>query len=292
MEEMVYFNDGLVEREKAQISISDQGFLYGYGIFQTMRAYNGKMFMLDRHVERLREAAYAIGMGEEVAGLDLARACRETLEANELQDARVRLTVTNGDHPELPWVEAGGMPTVLVTAQPYTPISEEKYNEGFKVCIASVKRCKQSVFSRIKSINYMTSVMARMEATENGLDEAIVLNEDGYVAEGGSSNIFFVEGKKLITPAEENGLIPGVTREVVMSLSKRMGLSIKEGDITPDAIEVFDEIFMTNCLIEVMPVVRVSDEEGRMDIIGEGKPGKVTKRLLAAYRDKVKKETV
>jgi branched-chain amino acid aminotransferase len=291
MEEMVYLNDGLVEREKAHISISDQGFLYGYGVFRTMRAYNGKIFLLDKHIERLREAAYVIGMGEEVASLDLVRACRETLEANKLQDARVRLTVTNGDGAELPWVEAGGMPTVLVTAQPYTPFTEEKYNEGFKVCIASVKRYRQSVIATIKSLNYLTSVMARKEATENGLDEAIVLNEGGFVAEGGSSNIFFVEGKKLITPSTENGVIPGVARELVMSLAKGLGLSVKEGDITPDAIEVFDEIFMTNSLIEVMPVVRVSDEEGRMDIIGEGKPGKVTKRLLSAYREKVRKET-
>ena len=291
MEEMVYLNDGLVEREDAQISISDHGFLYGYGLFQTIRAYNGKLFMLEKHIVRLLEAAEIIGMAGDVAGPDLVRACNETLEANKLTDARVRLTVTNGDGAELPWVEAGGMPTVLVTAQPYTPFSEEKYKEGFKVGIVSVRRCKHSVYSRIKSINYLTSVMARMEATENGLDEAILLNEDGYVAEGGSSNIFFVEGKKLITPAEDNGLIPGVTREIVITLAKGMGLSIKEGNITPDAIEVFDEIFMTNCMIEVMPVVRVSDAEGRMDIIGEGKPGKVTKRLLAAYREKVRKET-
>ncbi|OGN99025.1 MAG: hypothetical protein A2Y89_00365 [Chloroflexi bacterium RBG_13_51_18] len=291
MEEMVYLNDGLVEREKAHISISDHGFLYGYGLFQTMRAYNGKVFMLEKHIVRLLEAAEIIGMGEEVAGLGLVRACRETLEANKLTDARVRLTVTNGDGAELPWVEAGGMPTILVTAQPYAPFSEEKYSEGFKVGIASVKRCRQNVLATMKSINYLSSVMARIEATENGLDESIVLNDGGFVAEGGSSNIFFVEGKKLITPSTENGIIPGVTREVVMALAKGMGLSVKEGDITPDAIEVFDEVFMTNALIEVMPVVRVSDAEGRMDIIGEGKPGKVTKKLLAAYREKVKKET-
>ena len=291
MEEIVYLNDSLVERDKAHISINDHGFLYGFGLFQVARAYNGKMFLLDKHIKRLHDAANVIGMGEKVAGLDLEKACRDTLAANKLKDARVRVTVTNGEGDALPWVEAGGMPTVLVTARPYTPFPEEKYNEGFKVGIASVRRCRQSVLSTMKSINYLASAIARIEAKENGLDECIVLNDGGFVAEGGSGNIFFVEGKRLLTPSVDNGIIPGVTREVVMAMAKKMGISVKEGDISPDTIEAFDEVFMTNCMIEVMPVVRVSDAEGRMDIIGGGKPGKVTKKLLAAYREKVAKET-
>lgn len=291
MEEIVYLNGSLVERDKAYISISDHGFLYGYGLFQTTRAYNGKMFLLHKHIERLINAAQVIGMGEKVEAGELERACRDTLKANELKEARVRVTVTNGESAALPWVEAGGMPTVLVTAEPYMPFPEEKYKEGFKVGIASVKRCRQSVLSTMKSINYLISVMARVEAAENELDENIVLNDSGYVAEGGSSNIFFVEGESLLTPSKDSGIIPGVTREVIIKIAKKMGMSVKEGDISPDAIEAFDEVFMTNCLIEVMPVVRVSDEEGRMNIIGDGKPGKVTKRLLAAYREMVARET-
>jgi branched-chain amino acid aminotransferase len=291
MEEIVYLNGSLIEREKAFISISDHGFLYGYGLFQTARAYNGKMFLLEKHIQRLINAAQVIGMREKVTAEELERACRDTLKANELKEARVRVTVTNGESTALPWVEAGGMPTVLVTAEPYMPFPEKKYNEGFKVGIASVKRCRQSVLSMMKSINYLISVIARIEATENELDENIVLNDGGYVAEGGSSNIFFVEQGRLLTPSKNNGIIPGVTREVIIKIAKKMGMRVKEADITPDVIDGFDEIFMTNCLIEVMPVVRVSDEEGRMNIIGDGKPGNITKRLLAAYREMVAKET-
>ncbi len=148
MEEIVYLNGSLVPRSRACISVSDHGFLYGYGLFETMRAYNGKMFLLDRHIKRLHDAAEVIGLGQKLAGIDLGKACRDTLDANNLKDARVRLTVTNGESNALPWTDAGGKPTVVVTAQPYTPFSEEKYNEGFKVGIASVRRCRQSVVTK------------------------------------------------------------------------------------------------------------------------------------------------
>ena len=153
MENIVYLNGTLVPRSEAYISVSDHGFLYGYGLFQTMRAYNGKMFLVDRHVKRLRDAAEIIGMGPKLAGLDLEKACRETLAANKLKDARVRLTVTNGEGSALPWVDVGGAPTVVVTAVPYTPFPPQKYEEGFKVGLASVRRARQSVVSSIKSIN-------------------------------------------------------------------------------------------------------------------------------------------
>jgi branched-chain amino acid aminotransferase group I len=291
MDEKIYLNGKLVSREKAHISIGDHGFLYGYGLFQTMRAYNGKLFLLDRHVKRLRDAAGIIGLGEKVKSIDFEKACAETLAANNLKEARVRLTVTNGESTVMPWVDASGQPTVVVTAQPYTPFSEEKYSEGFKVGIATVQRCRQSVVSSMKSINYLLNVIARMEAAANGLDETILLNDGGYIAEGGGSNVFFVEGERLITPGVDNGIIPGVTREVIMEIAVGMGINVTEGDISPDAIKEFDEIFMTNAMIEVMPVTGVRDKRGRMNSIGGGRPGKVTRRLMEAYRERVRRET-
>ena len=287
MKEMVYLNGSLVPCSRARISISDHGFLYGYGLFQTMRAYNGKMFLLDRHIKRLHEAAKVIGLGEKVAGLDLEKACVDTLKANELKDARVRLTVTNGELNALPWTDPGGKPTVVVTAQPYTPFSEEKYSQGFKVGIASVRRARQSVVSSMKSINYLLNVMARMEVAKRGLDEALLLNDDGYIAEGGGSNVFFVRSSRLVTPSPNSGIIPGVTREVVMELAEGLGIDFTEGTVGMAIIKQCDEAFMTNALIEVMPLVAVRDEAGREITIGKGELGTVTRRLMAAYKERV-----
>jgi branched-chain amino acid aminotransferase group I len=291
MDEKIYLNGTIVPRSEARVSVADHGFLYGYGLFQTMRAYHGKLFLLDRHLKRLYEAAEVIGMRQKLDGIDLEKACVEALQANKLKEARVRLTVTNGESAALPWTDAGGAPNIVVTAVPYTPFTAEKYARGFKVGIASVRRARQSVVSNMKSINYLLNVMARMEAASNGMDETILLNDGGYIAEGGGSNIFFVEGERLITPSTDSGIIPGVTREVIMEMAGEMGIQVKEGDISPKALGRFDETFMTNAVIEVMPVVLVRDESGKEIVIGGGKPGKVTQRLMAAYRERVERET-
>jgi len=291
MEEIVYLNGSLVPRSKARISVFDHGFLYGYGLFETMRAYNGKIFLLERHIKRLSGSAEIIGLGQKLAGIDLAKACRDTLESNNFRDARVRLTVTNGESNVLPWTDAGGKPTVVVTAQPYTPFSAEKYGEGFRVGIASVRRYRQSVVASMKSVNYLASVMARREAAAHGLDEALLLNDDGYIAEGGGSNVFFVKSASLVTPSLDSGVLPGVTREMVMELADGLGTGVTEGTVGLGIIKRCDEAFMTNAMIEVMPLVTIRDENGRMIPIGTGKPGKVTRRLMAAYRERVEKET-
>ncbi len=291
MEEIVYLNGSLVPRSKARISIDDHGFLYGYGLFQTVRTYNGKYFLLDRHLERLKSSAEVIGLAEKLKGIDLEKACRDTLKVNDIKDARVRVTVTNGTVTTLPWIDSGGTPTVLVTTRPYTPFSREKYSEGFKVGIASVRRMRQSVTSSMKSINYLLNVMARMEAAKNGLDEAILLNDDGYLAEGGGSNVFFVRSAKMVTPSVNSGIIPGVTREVVMEMAAGMGISVTEGTVGISIFKQCDEAFMTNTMIEIMPVTSVSDAEGNTIIINGGKVGEVTQRLMKAYRERVEKET-
>jgi branched-chain amino acid aminotransferase len=291
MEEIVYLNGSLVPRSKAHISVADHGFLYGYGLFETMRAYNGKIFLLERHIKRLSGSAEVIGLGEKLAGIDLGKACRDTLEANKLREARVRLTVTNGESDALTWTDAGGKPTVVVTARPYTPFSAEKYGEGFRVGIASVRRCRQSVVASMKSVNYLASVMARREAAGHGLDEALLLNDDGYIAEGGGCNVFFVRDSRLVTPALNSGILPGVTREVVMELAASLGIETSQGTVGIGVIRKCDEAFVTNAMIEVMPVTEVRDESGNSVSIGGGKPGKVTRQLMEAYRERVERET-
>jgi len=291
MENIVYLNGKLVPHSKAMISISDHGFLYGYGLFETIRAYHGKLFLLDKHLKRLYDAADVIGMKQKLNGVDLTQACLETLKANELKEARLRLTVTNGDGPAVPWTDSSGKPNIVVTAIPSTPFTRQKYTQGFKVGVASVRRARQSVVSSMKSVNYLLNVMARMEAAEKGLDETILLNDDGYIAEGGGSNIFFVRDSKLVTPSLNSGIIPGVTRQVIIEIAAALGIAVTEGTVGLGVIRKCDEAFMTNAIIEVMPVVSVKDETGNEISIGSGKPGKVTRRLMAAYRDRVEKET-
>ncbi len=292
MTEKVYLNGKIVPSEQASISVRDHGFLYGYGLFQTMRAYNGKLFLLDRHIKRLHEAAKVIGLEAKIKNIDFIKACNETLAANGLKEARVRLTVTNGDGEALPWVDKGGVPTVVVTAVPYTPFSEEKYNTGFKVGIASVRRMKQSPFSAMKSINYLLNVVARTEAAEKGLDETIILNDEGYIAEGGGGNVFFVDEGKLVTPSTDMGIIPGITREVVLNIAAKLGIGVREGPVGIGIIKRCQEAFMTNALIEIMQVTQVRDNEGNSVTINGGKPGDITRQVMAAYREMVKKETV
>jgi len=186
-------------------------------------------------------------------------------------------------------VDAGGKPTVLATAVPYTPLPPAKYEAGFKVGIASGRRTSQNVMSSIKSINYLLNTVARMEVAKRGQDEALLLNEDGYIAEGGGSNIFFVRSGRLVTPRPDSGLIPGVTREVIIGLADSFDIGLSEGIVGKAAFKQCEEAFMTNALIEVMPVTSFNDETGNSITIGNGKAGPVTQRLMQAYREMVDK---
>lgn len=291
MEEMIYLNGSLVPRSDARISVFDHGLLYGYGLFETMRAYHGKIFLLERHIKRLLNSAEGIGLADSLAGIDLAKACRDTLDANKLEDARLRLTVTGGESDSRPWEAEAGAPTVIVTARPYPGFSPEKYEQGFRVNIATVRRCAQSSISKIKSVNYLISVLARNQAAAQGLDEALLLNEDGYVAEGGGCNVFFVKSSRLVTPSLESGILPGITREVVMELADKLGIIVTEGTVGLGVVRQCDEAFLTNSMIEIMPLTAVRDVTGNEATISGGKPGEITRRLMAAYKEKVEEET-
>ena len=287
MREVVYLNGSLMPPSQARVSVFDHGFLYGYGLFETMRAYNGRIFLLERHLNRLLEAASALGL----AGLnatELGKACMDTLAANGLKSARLRLTVSRGEAGSL--TGPGKKPTVLVTADNYSP--PEKYDRGFRAGLASFGRSSQSPIARFKSTSYLASVMARMEAEVAGLDESLFLNEQSHITEGSTSNIFLVtSSSSLVTPPIESGLLAGITRQVVLELAGPLGLNTIEAEVRLKDLEQASEAFLTNSLIEIMPLVEVRDNTGKVITIGSGKPGPVTKRLMAAYREMVKRET-
>lgn len=291
MADIVYVNGSLVQTEEARISAFDQGFLYGYGLFETMRAYNGKIFQLDRHINRLSSSAAFIGLGTVVDKIDIVGACMETLEANSLKDARIRFTITGGETDAYPWAVKGSKPTVVITARPVTAIPDEKYRQGYRICLASVRRSKRSILSHIKSTSYIGSALAKIEAAGQGADEALLLNEDGYLTEGGSSNIFFVRSSRLVTPSIQSGILPGITRELVMELAEEQEISVTEGTVGVAIIRQCEEAFLTGSIMEIMPMTEAIDKTGRAVIIGSGKPGPITLKLMAAYRNRVRKET-
>jgi len=291
MEEIVYLNGALIPRSEARISVFDHGFLYGYGLFETMRAYRGKIFLLERHLKRLLGSAEIIGLASSLFEIDLGRACLDTLRANGLEDARLRLTVSRGEVDTFPGTGINSTPTVLVTARGYTPLSAGTYNRGFKAGVSSLRRCRQSLISRIKSANYLVSVLTRIEAEAAGLDEALLLNDQGFIAEGSVSNIFFATSSSLVTPPLESGVLPGITREVVIELADTLGINVAERDVRLADLGQFDEAFLTNSVMEIMPLVAVRDDAGQTVTIGSGKPGEVTRRLMTAYKEMVERET-
>ena len=291
MDEVVYLNGKLVPAKEARVSIYDHGLLYGYGLFETMRAYNGKIFLLERHINRLTVSAKYAGLSDALAGIDLAKACTDTLKANNLKEARIRLTVTGGEADTFPWAGTDSPATVVITAKPFVSIPEDKYEQGFRVRIASVRHCRDSKLSGIKSTSYLISVLAKKEATAQGLDEALLLNDDGYIAEGGSSNVFFVRSSRLITPSEGSGILPGITRQVVIELAEELDIAVTEGTVGMAIIRQCEEAFLTNSTMEIMPMVMASDETGWTVKIGTGRPGPITLKLMAAYRERVTRET-
>jgi len=298
MAEVIYVNGDLIPRSKARLSPFDHGFLYGCGLFETMRGYNGCIFRLDRHLARLRRSAKILGLAhnliasqspegsEGVAKQSLEAACLETLTANKLRDARVRLTVTAGEGDMTPDPETCSRLTVLVTAKNLIPLRPEKYELGFKAVLSSVRRNSQSPLSRLKSTCYLDNVLARMEAKAAGADEAILLNERGFLAEGSTSNIFLVNEGMLATPSLQSGVLAGITREAVLEIAQALNIRAEEREVELRELMEADEAFITNSILEIVPVTWFDGKP-----IGTGKPGQLTNNLMAAYR-KLVNETV
>jgi len=286
MAEIIYLNGRLVPRSKAKLSPLDHGFLYGYGLFETVRAYQGHIFRLDRHLSRLRRSAESIGLAKKLTSFDLEAAFTKILDANKLKDARLRLTVSAGEGDMAPDPSTCPNPTVLITARDLVPLPPEKYESGFKAALSSLRRNSQSPLSRLKSTCYMENILARMAARAAGCDEAILLNEQGYLAEGSTTNIFLASNGELITPSLESGVLPGITREAVLEIARASNIKTLERQVELKELIEAEEAFITNSILELMPLTWF---EGKP--ISTGKPGKLSKDLLADYRELVHEAT-
>lgn len=276
----VYLNDKVVPAAEAKVSVFDHGFLYGDGIYETLRVYDGVVFLLDEHLERLYRSASLIGLDvpKDIAGIKLA--LYETLQANELKEAYVRLTVSRGEGEIGLDPALCRQPTFVVIAKELKEYPRSYYSEGIDIIIAETKRNhREALNPQIKSLNFLNNILAKIEAKHAGAYEAIMTSVDGFLAEGTISNIFFVKDAVLCTPSIEVGILDGITRRLVLDLATRTSIEVREGAFTPDDLFNAAEVFITNTTMEVMPVSRAG---GISFSVGE-----TAKLLHTLYRQEV-----
>ncbi|MBM3182883.1 MAG: aminotransferase class IV [Chloroflexi bacterium] len=286
MEETIYLNGNLVPHSSAHLSPFDHGFLYGYGLYETMRSYNSTIFRLDRHLERLDKSAKVLGLSPRLVHLDLEKACYDLLKANRLADARIRLTISAGAGDITPNPRTCEQPTVFIVARQVTPPPPEVYQSGYKAIISSHRRNSQSPLSQVKSTCCLENVLAIQEAKASGFDEALILNEKGMLAEGSTCNIFLVKDSTLVTPTIQSGALPGITREAVLELAQSLKIKSEEREVRPEELVQADEVFRTSSILEIMPITCLGEK-----LIGSGKPGPITQKIMSTYRELVRKET-
>ncbi|WP_283403400.1 aminotransferase class IV [Halorubrum sp. DM2] len=275
----LYYVDGdLVPASEATVSVEDRGFAYGDAAFETMRAYGGDLFRWEAHADRLRDTCETLGLDHGIAHADLKRRVDETLAANEFADAYVKLSITRGVQPgtldPAPEVD----PTVVVIAKPLPRggVGSEPVHDG-PAAIQTTKTRKaadRAIPAAAKTHNYLNGILARLELRVTGADEALMLDPDGHVAEGATSNLFFADGNALRTPSLDGPILPGVTRATVIEIAKAEGIPVEEGTYAPDAVRSADEVFLTNSTWEVRPVATVDGIA--VDGDGEGVAGPLT----------------
>jgi len=286
MEEIIYLNGELITRSQAKLSPFDHGFLYGCGIFETMRSYDGSIFRLDRHLARLQHGVEALNIAHKLTAFDLEKACHDVLKANSLINARLRLTVTAGEGDMIPNPDTCRGITIFIAAQKLVPPPPESYQQGYAAILSSYRRNSQSPLSRLKSTSYLENFLARQEARSAGVNEVVLLNEKGFVTEGSSTNIFLADGDMLITPSTESGALPGITRQAVLELAQTMGIMPIVRQVELSELLRANEAFLTSSTIEIMPLTRLDAKP-----IGSGKPGPMTQRLISSYQKLVAEET-
>ncbi|MDR1145894.1 MAG: branched-chain-amino-acid transaminase [Verrucomicrobiales bacterium] len=276
----IYLNGEFYDRENAKISVFDHGLLYGDGVFEGIRAYNGRVFRLREHVTRLFNSAKAILLAIPLTMEEIEEVVLATCRQNNLRDAYIRLVVTRGVGDLGLNPNKCGRPTIFCIATGITIYPDEVYEKGLKLVTAATQRVPQnSLSSAVKSLNYLNQILARLEGNLAGADELIVLNHEGYVAECSADNIFVWRAGRLVTPPISAGALGGITRQTVIQLAPEVGVTISEENLTRYDLWTADEIFLTGTAVEVVPAREL---DGR--VIGSGKMGPLTRKFIEAYR--------
>jgi branched-chain amino acid aminotransferase len=271
----IWLGDKLVDEQDAKISVFDHGLLYGDGVFEGIRVYSGRVFELEAHIDRLYNSAKGIRLDIPMSREKLIGAIHKTVEANGVVDGYIRLVVTRG-------VGTLGLnpftcenSTVFIIADNIQLYPEELYGKGMKIISATtVRNHPLAIPPQIKSMNYLNNILAKIEALDNDVPEAIMYNHEGYVAEATGDNVFIVRKGVIYTPPAEAGALEGITREVVIRLAKKGGIEVVEKNLTRFDLYISDEMFLTGTAAEVIGIVEI---DGR--VIGDGRPGHVTKQL-------------
>lgn len=287
----VYLNGRLVPAGRAAISIDDHGFLYGDGAYETLRAYGGKPSFLMDHLRRLESSLSGLRLSRPPSQIMLRQAVVKVIDSNRLSDAVVRITVTRGPGPRGLDPRLCPEPTVLITAAPVPILPPAVYSAGVTVALATVRRNDPAATPpAIKSISCLNGVLAKMQANDLKAFEALMLSADGALTEGTVTNFFLVKGRTLSTPRLDGSLLAGVTRGAVIRLARRAGYRIQERRLAPRDLRAADEMFLTSTVMEIVPVSRVIFQSPRRNTVrvGDGRPGFVTRDLMARYRAAVR----
>ncbi|MDK2790738.1 MAG: branched-chain amino acid aminotransferase [Methanothermococcus sp.] len=272
----IYLNGKFVEKEDAKISVYDHGVLYGDGVFEGIRAYDGVVFKLKEHIDRLYDSAKSILLEIPLSKEEMEDVVVETLKVNNLKDAYIRLVVTRGIGDLGLDPRKALEPTIFCIAEPMNPLLG---NDGIRVITSSIRRLPVDVVNpAVKSLNYLNSILAKIQANYAGVDEAFLLDSEGYVAEGTGDNIFVIKNGVIKTPPVSSSVLRGITRDTIIDLAKELGYEVLEERLTLHELYVADEIFITGTAAEVVPVVEI---DGRK--INNGEIGNITKTLAEKF---------
>lgn len=276
----VYIDGELVEKKKAKISVFDHGLLYGDGVFEGIRSYDGLVFKLKEHIDRLFESAHTIMLKIPLSKQELTRAVIKTLRANKLKEAYIRLVITRGVGDLGLDPRKCVRPGVIIITDKIAFYPNELYQNGLElITVPTTRNGPETLNPQIKSLNYLNNILAKIEATNCGREEAIMLSSSGYVAECTGDNIFMFKNKKLLTVPGYVGALKGITRNAVMDIARKLKIEVAEEVLTRHDLYNADEVFLTGTAAEIIPVVKIDAR-----VIGNGRPGRRTARLLRGFR--------
>jgi len=282
----VYINGQFLDQADAKISVFDHGFLYGDGIFEGIRLYSGCIFRLEEHLERLEYSAKAILLDLPWTRKEISDATCEACRVNGLKDGYIRLVVSRGVGSLGLSPKSCSKPQLIIIADKIQLYPPEFYEQGLKIITVPTRRCNPAALPpTIKSLNYLNNILAKIEAQNLGYHEAVMLNDQGYIAECTGDNIFLVHKGKLLTPPFSAGALSGITRGAVLDIARQLKLTVEEKNLTRYDAWIADEIFITGTAAEVVAIIEM---DGR--VIGTGKPGAATKKITAAFKRIVTKD--
>ena len=278
MENQVYINGKFFPESRARIGINEGGFLFGNGVFETMRTYSGSIFKLSQHIKRLLDSCRFLGIPFEVTKEELEGRISKSLKINQISPAYVKVIVSSGEHGNS-LTSVGSHPNLIIIVRKFNPYSRAFYRKGFKGIVVSLRRDAFSPLPLHKSLNFLENLLAKKEAEDRGGEEAIFLNNQGYLAEGAISNIFLLRDDKVTTPSLNSGILPGVTRQTILQICAILKIPLEQRRVELEELLRANEAFLSNSLMEIMPLTRVNSH-----CIGEGRPGRITEKISQEYR--------